>query len=307
MTNVLVRRAGPGDGVAEIVLDRPDARNALSTAMAIELAATARELAHDASLRCVVLSSSSELAFCVGADLKERNAFSDADLMRQRVHYRAAFGGVLNLPMPTVAAVAGYALGGGFELALSCDLIVADDTAVVGLPEVTVGVIPGGGGTQLVVRRVRRLACRRSHLHRTAAGRRRGGSLRTRRSASARGNSANSCARTGRADRGELASRRTQCEARAAARCRYRSIGRSGGGGRGLASDRVLRRPPGGRGRVQRQAPSDLAGELIAQDIELPRGQNTNRNNTSRTAMTKAMMAIIRVFIEPPMSGATGS
>ncbi len=154
MTNVLVRRAGPGDGVAEIVLDRPDARNALSTAMAIELAATARELAHDVSLRCVVLSSSSEMAFCVGADLKERNAFSDADLMRQRVYYRAAFGGVLNLPMPTVAAVAGYALGGGFELALSCDLIVADDTAVVGLPEVTVGVIPGGGGTQLVVRRV---------------------------------------------------------------------------------------------------------------------------------------------------------
>jgi enoyl-CoA hydratase/carnithine racemase len=61
---------------------------------------------------------------------------------------------VLELPMPTVAAVHGFALGGGFELALSCDLIVADGTAVVGLPEVSVGVIPGGGGTQLLPRRV---------------------------------------------------------------------------------------------------------------------------------------------------------
>lgn len=67
---------------------------------------------------------------------------------------RAAYTGVLELPMPTVAAVHGFALGGGFELALSCDLIVADRTAVLGLPEVSVGVIPGGGGTQLLPRRV---------------------------------------------------------------------------------------------------------------------------------------------------------
>lgn len=67
---------------------------------------------------------------------------------------RAAYTGVLELPMPTIAAVHGFALGGGFELALACDLIVADGTAVVGLPEVSVGVIPGGGGTQLLPRRV---------------------------------------------------------------------------------------------------------------------------------------------------------
>lgn len=153
-TYVLVRRHGPDGVVAEIVLDRPDARNALSTAMARELGDATGALAADVAVRAVVLSSSNEPAFCVGADLKERNAFSDADLMAQRLHYRAAFGGVLNLPVPTVAAIAGYALGGGFELALSCDLIVADETAVVGLPEVTVGVIPGGGGTQLVARRI---------------------------------------------------------------------------------------------------------------------------------------------------------
>ncbi|HET9900164.1 MAG TPA: enoyl-CoA hydratase-related protein, partial [Actinomycetes bacterium] len=153
-TYVLVRRHGPDGVVAEIVLDRPDARNALSTVMARELGDATGALAADAAVRAVVLSSSNEPAFCVGADLKERNAFSDADLMAQRLHYRAAFGGVLNLPVPTVAAIAGYALGGGFELALSCDLIVADESAVVGLPEVTVGVIPGGGGTQLVARRI---------------------------------------------------------------------------------------------------------------------------------------------------------
>jgi enoyl-CoA hydratase/carnithine racemase len=101
-----------------------------------------------------VLTSSHAKAFCVGADLKERNAFSDADLMAQRPVARAAYGGVLDLPVPAIAAVDGFALGGGFELALSCDVVVAGEGAVVGLPEVSVGVIPGGGGTQLLVRRV---------------------------------------------------------------------------------------------------------------------------------------------------------
>ncbi|MGH3342034.1 MAG: enoyl-CoA hydratase/isomerase family protein [Carbonactinosporaceae bacterium] len=153
-----LRRRGPADtpgaAVAELVLDRPDALNALSTAMAASIARAAAELSHDGSVRAVVLSSASDKAFCVGADLKERNRFTDADLARQRGHYRAAFTGVLDLPVPTIAAVHGYALGGGLEFALSCDVIVADETAVVGLPEVTVGVIPGGGGTQLLSRRV---------------------------------------------------------------------------------------------------------------------------------------------------------
>lgn len=142
------------DRVAEVVLDRPAANNALSTAMAGEIAAATGALAADPEVRAVVLSSSAERAFCVGADLKQRNSYSDDDLRRQRPIFRAAFGGVLGLPMPTIAAVHGYALGGGFEFALSCDLIVADETAVLGLPEVTVGVIPGGGGTQLLARRI---------------------------------------------------------------------------------------------------------------------------------------------------------
>ncbi|MQA02754.1 MAG: enoyl-CoA hydratase [Streptosporangiales bacterium] len=154
MTHIACRTGAAGPHVAEVVLDRPEAHNALSTAMADELARVCRELADDRAVRAVVLTSSGEKAFCVGADLKERNSYTDEQLRAQRPVFRAAFGALLGLPVPTIAAVHGYALGGGFELALSCDLIVADETAVVGLPEVSVGVIPGGGGTQLLTRRV---------------------------------------------------------------------------------------------------------------------------------------------------------
>lgn len=154
MSLLSVRRDVAGPYVAELVLDRPEAHNALSTAMAGEIVVACRELAADPGVRAVVVSSASEKAFCVGADLKERNSFTDDDLRRQRPVFRAAFGALLGLPMPTVAAVHGYALGGGYEFALSCDLVVADETAVVSMPEVSVGVIPGGGGTQLLTRRV---------------------------------------------------------------------------------------------------------------------------------------------------------
>jgi enoyl-CoA hydratase/carnithine racemase len=149
---IVVRRHA--DHVAELVLDRPKVMNAVSTEMARSLTQACDALSADRTVRAVVLTSSHERAFCVGADLRERNSFTDADLMRQRPLTRAAYTAVLDLPMPTIAAVHGFALGGGFEIALSCDLIVADATAVLGLPEVSVGVIPGGGGTQLLPRRV---------------------------------------------------------------------------------------------------------------------------------------------------------
>ncbi|MEC3996656.1 enoyl-CoA hydratase-related protein [Actinacidiphila sp. DG2A-62] len=150
--HVVVRRHV--ERVAELALDRPKAMNAVSTAMAESIAAACAALAGDPDVSAVVVTSTAERAFCVGADLKERNTFSDDDLRRQRPRTRAAYTGVLDLPMPAIAAVHGFALGGGFELALACDLIVADETAVLGLPEVSVGVIPGGGGTQLLPRRV---------------------------------------------------------------------------------------------------------------------------------------------------------
>ncbi len=155
MDGVQVRRHVLGRGwVAEIVLDRPEVLNALNTLMLVRLAQVCAELAPDGDVRAVVLTASGTRAFCVGADLKERIAMSDAQLLAQRQVFRTAFGELLGLPQPVVAAVAGYALGGGCELALSCDLIVADETAVFGLPETTVGLVPGCGGTQLTQRRL---------------------------------------------------------------------------------------------------------------------------------------------------------
>jgi enoyl-CoA hydratase/carnithine racemase len=139
--------------VAEIRLNRVEARNALSTGLAAELIEAAAAIRESAA-RAVVLSSAAPSVFCVGADLKERGRLSDAEFMAQRLVFRRAFGALRDLPVPVVAAVHGYALGGGYELALCCDLIVADESAVVGLPEVRLGIVPGGGGTQLLPRRV---------------------------------------------------------------------------------------------------------------------------------------------------------
>jgi enoyl-CoA hydratase/carnithine racemase len=144
----------PADGIAEITLNRPEAMNSISSAMAAELTRACAELAAAPEVRVVVFGAAGERAFCAGADLKERAGMTDADILRQRPVIRAVFGALLALPQPAIAAVHGFALGGGCELALSCDLVVADETAVFGLPEVTVGLVPGGGGTQLALRRL---------------------------------------------------------------------------------------------------------------------------------------------------------
>jgi enoyl-CoA hydratase/carnithine racemase len=151
---VTITRHDPGGHIVELALDRPEAMNAVSTQMARDLGDACARLGDDQDVRVVVVTSTSAKAFCVGADLKERGSFSDADLVAQRPVARAAYSGVLNLPVPTIAVVEGFALGGGLEIALSCDLIIAGSAAVVGLPEVSVGVIPGGGGTQLLTRRI---------------------------------------------------------------------------------------------------------------------------------------------------------
>jgi len=146
--------SGAGGLIGEVVLDRLDAMNALNTAMLADLAEHFTALAADPSVRVVIVSAAGERAFCAGADLKERAAMSDAQIVSQRPAFRAAFAALLALPQPTIAAVHGFALGGGCELALSCDVIVADATAALGLPEATVGLVPGCGGTQLLARRV---------------------------------------------------------------------------------------------------------------------------------------------------------
>jgi enoyl-CoA hydratase/carnithine racemase len=149
-----VRIERPAPHVAELVMDRPEALNALSTDQARRLLDAAREVAADRQVGVMILGSALSQAFCVGADLKERGRFDDDQLRAQREVFVETFGAVLGIEVPTIAAVHGYALGGGCELALSCDLVVASDDAVFGLPEVGLGLVPGGGGTQLLSRRV---------------------------------------------------------------------------------------------------------------------------------------------------------
>ena len=146
--------------VATVTLDRPEALNAISTELAVALAEAVEPLATDPGVRAVVLTGAGERAFCVGADLKQRAGFDDHGWFVQREAFRRGFAAVRRCPLPTVAAVRGFALGGGTELALACDLVVAAEDATFGLPEVRLGLVPAGGGTQLLVRRVGRSAAR---------------------------------------------------------------------------------------------------------------------------------------------------
>jgi enoyl-CoA hydratase/carnithine racemase len=138
--------------VGVVTLNRPETSNAISGALADELAAAFREVATRGDLWAMVLRAAGDRAFCVGADLKERAAFSLEDFHLNRKQMRNMFRALRMVPQPTIASVFGFALGGGFELALSCDLVVAARETVLGLPEARVGLVPGGGGTQLLPR-----------------------------------------------------------------------------------------------------------------------------------------------------------
>lgn len=139
--------------VGVISLTRPDSLNAISGELAQQLTKTCSEVAGAGDVWVVILRAEGDKAFCVGADLKERASFSNEDYFANREHMRAMFDAVRALPQPAIAAVFGFALGGGFELALSCDLIVAAEGTKLGLPEMRVGLLPAGGGTQLLARR----------------------------------------------------------------------------------------------------------------------------------------------------------
>jgi len=144
----------PSAHVAEMIMNRPEAMNALSTDQVRRLGEAAGQLAADDQVSVVIISSALDKAFCVGADLKERRGLDNDDLRRQRPVFQEAFGALRALPVPVIAAVEGFAMGGGCELALCCDLIIASATATFGLPEVGLGLIPGEGGTQLLPRRM---------------------------------------------------------------------------------------------------------------------------------------------------------
>jgi enoyl-CoA hydratase/carnithine racemase len=144
----------PSAHVAEVIMNRPEALNALSTDQVRRLGEAANRLGADSQISVVIISSALERAFCVGADLKERQGVTNYDLRQQRRIFQEGFDALHALAVPMIAAIEGFALGGGFELALCCDLIIASPTATFGLPEVGLGLIPGEGGTQLLPRRI---------------------------------------------------------------------------------------------------------------------------------------------------------
>ena len=149
MSLVLLER--PEDGIALLRMNRPEAMNALNNAVREELATHFEALNADGSVRVIVITGN-EKAFVAGADLKEFADLGTADWAFTDA--RRMWRIVSACPKPMIAAVNGFALGGGCELALHCDIIIAGENAKMGLPEIQVGVMPGGGGTQRLTRAV---------------------------------------------------------------------------------------------------------------------------------------------------------
>ena len=138
-----------GEGVLQVSLNRPDVGNAINTRMGQELLDLWQRLTEDAQgLRCLVLTGTGNKIFCAGGDLKERNGMTRAQWTRQHEIFERQYWALVDLPLPVVAAVNGHAYGGGLEMALCCDFIYASSGARFALPEVTLGIMPGMGGTQ---------------------------------------------------------------------------------------------------------------------------------------------------------------
>lgn len=145
----------PEDHILIVRLNRPEAANALNTAMGRELHdAFTRFVLDPGETRCIIVTGAGDKAFCAGGDLKERNGMTDEAWRLQHAIFEQAYYRVMDCPVPVIAAVNGAAYGGGCELALACDFIYAADTARFALTEVSLGIIPGCGGTQNLPRAV---------------------------------------------------------------------------------------------------------------------------------------------------------
>jgi enoyl-CoA hydratase len=138
--------------IATVKINRPEALNALNSVVVRELVGALDALEADDSVRCVVLTGSDK-AFCAGADVKEMANLS-AEEIQHGDHLRPLWDRAASFEKPLIAALSGYALGGGLELAMCCDIIIASEGTKLGQPEINIGIIPGGGGTQRLARAV---------------------------------------------------------------------------------------------------------------------------------------------------------
>jgi enoyl-CoA hydratase len=149
--NLLLERDG---AIAVVTINRPQVLNALNSSTIDELRRVILELKHDASVRSVIITGAGEKAFVAGADINELAVQRPAQGKEHALRGQHVFDLIENMGKPVIAAINGYALGGGCELALACTLRVAADTARLGQPEVNLGIIPGYGGTQRLSRLV---------------------------------------------------------------------------------------------------------------------------------------------------------
>ncbi len=137
------------DQNAIVTINRPKALNALNAQVFLDLAKTLKELRKDDTVRSVILTGSGEKAFVAGADIKEFANFNDKQGSKlAKKNQQKIFNKIENFPKPIIAAINGFALGGGLELALACHVRIASENAKLGFPETTLGLIPGYGGTQ---------------------------------------------------------------------------------------------------------------------------------------------------------------
>lgn len=140
------------DGVLIVTLNRPESMNSLSRELLADLNKLVTEISVDKTVRVVVITGAGEKSFCSGADLKERATMSPIEVKQYIQMIRNTFTMVENLPQPVIAAVNGFAFGGGTELALASDIRIAAPNATMGLTETSLGIIPGAGGTQRLAR-----------------------------------------------------------------------------------------------------------------------------------------------------------
>ena len=138
--------------LAFVTLNRPGAMNAFNYDMLVELGQITESIRINPDIRVVIFTGSGDRAFSVGADLKERKTLTDLQVKRNLYKIGEVFSAIENLPQPTIAMMNGFAFGGGMELALACDFRIAADTALMGLTETGLAIIPGAGGTQRLPR-----------------------------------------------------------------------------------------------------------------------------------------------------------
>jgi enoyl-CoA hydratase len=145
----------PAEHVLIVRFNRPEVRNAISTQVGLDmLDVFSRLVADPGDYRCVILTGAGDKAFCAGGDLKERHGMTDAQWLAQHAIFERMTLAVMDCPIPTIAAVNGAAFGGGCELTLTCDFAYASATARFALTEITLGIMPGAGGTQNLPRAV---------------------------------------------------------------------------------------------------------------------------------------------------------